>query len=377
MTINLSAKEMVDRDFDFMKMALSLANRGIGNTWPNPSVGCVIVKNNIIISRGWTQPGGRPHAEVEALMRAGDRAHGATAYVSLEPCSHFGETPPCSQALVKAGIKRVVVSARDRDKRVSGSGVKFLKNAGIKVIEKILTNESEFLNAGFFSKINKKRPHITLKLATSLDGKIATRTGDSKWITGTLARRYGHFLRLKHDAVLVGSGTALIDNPLLTCRIAGINNSRRTRIILDGKLRIRLDSQLVQTAEESPVIVFTSDTDKIDLKKIDELLEKGVSVIKSPYSMKGIDLEYVMEKLIKIGITRLLIESGGTLGSSCLKANLIDEIFWFRAPLIIGNDGLPGIRILGLDSLDKIYRYNNKYSMSFGDDVLDHLLPIS
>ncbi len=360
-----------------MKVALSLANRGIGNTWPNPSVGCVIVKNNIIISRGWTQPGGRPHAEVEALMRAGSASNGATAYVTLEPCDHFGETPPCSKALVKAGIKRVVISVRDRDKRVSGSGIKFLKNSGIEVIENILTNESEFLNNGFFSKIVKSRPHITLKLATSLDGKIATKTGESKWITGKISRRYGHFLRMKHDAVLIGSGTALIDNPLLTCRITGINNIRRTRIILDGQLRIGLDSQLVQTAMEAPVMIFINDTKKLNIKKIDKLLEKGISIIKSPYSSDGINLEYVMTKLIKKGITRVLIESGGNLASSCLKANLIDEIFWFRAPFIIGNDGKPAIRNLGLDSLDKIYRYDKKFSTSLGDDVLDHLLPIS
>ena len=377
MKSKLSAKEMVDRDHDFMKVALSLANRGIGNTWPNPSVGCVIVKNNIIISRGWTQPGGRPHAEVGALMRAGRRADGATAYVSLEPCSHFGETPPCSQALVNAGIKRVVVSVRDRDKRVSGSGIKFLKNSGVKVIENVLIDESEFLNMGFFSKIIKSRPNLTLKLATSLDGKIATKTGDSKWITGTLARRYGHFLRMKHDAVLVGSGTALIDNPLLTCRINGINNSRRTRIVLDGQLRLSLESQLVQTAMDTPVILFTNDTNKTDPKKIDELLEKGVKVIKSPYSIEGIDLEYVLARLTKIGITRVLIESGGTLATSCLKANLIDEIFWFRSPTIIGNDGLPAIHSLGLDLIDKIYRYDKKSSVSLGDDVMDHLLPIN
>ncbi|MAV87332.1 MAG: riboflavin biosynthesis protein RibD [Rhodospirillaceae bacterium] len=377
MTINLSEKTMVNRDLEFMKVALSLANRGIGNTWPNPSVGCVIVKNNIIISRGWTQPGGRPHAEVEALMRAGSASNGATAYVTLEPCDHFGETPPCSKALVKAGIKRVVISVRDRDKRVSGSGIKFLKNSGIEVIENILTNESEFLNNGFFSKIVKSRPHITLKLATSLDGKIATKTGESKWITGKISRRYGHFLRMKHDAVLIGSGTALIDNPLLTCRITGINNIRRTRIILDGQLRIGLDSQLVQTAMEAPVMIFINDTKKLNIKKIDKLLEKGISIIKSPYSSDGINLEYVMTKLIKKGITRVLIESGGNLASSCLKANLIDEIFWFRAPFIIGNDGKPAIRNLGLDSLDKIYRYDKKFSTSLGDDVLDHLLPIS
>ncbi|MFL2782857.1 MAG: bifunctional diaminohydroxyphosphoribosylaminopyrimidine deaminase/5-amino-6-(5-phosphoribosylamino)uracil reductase RibD [Rhodospirillales bacterium] len=377
MTINLSEKTMVNRDLEFMKVALSLANRGIGNTWPNPSVGCVIVKNNIIISRGWTQPGGRPHAEVEALMRAGSASNGATAYVTLEPCDHFGETPPCSKALVKAGIKRVVISVRDRDKRVSGSGIKFLKNSGIEVIENILTNESEFLNNGFFSKIVKSRPHITLKLATSLDGKIATKTGESKWITGKTSRRYGHFLRMKHDAVLIGSGTALIDNPLLTCRITGINNIRRTRIILDGQLRIGLDSQLVQTAMEAPVMIFINDTKKLNIKKIDKLLEKGISIIKSPYSSDGINLEYVMTKLIKKGITRVLIESGGNLASSCLKANLIDEIFWFRAPFIIGNDGKPAIRNLGLDSLDKIYRYDKKFSTSLGDDVLDHLLPIS
>jgi len=182
---------------------------------------------------------------------------------------------------------------------------------------------------------------------------------------------------MKHDAVLVGSGTALIDNPLLTCRIRGINNSRRTRIVLDGQLRLALDSQLVQTAMDTPVILFTNDTSKTDPKKIDELLEKGVTVIKSPYSIEGIDLEYVLARLVKIGITRVLIESGGTLASSCLKANLIDEIFWFRSPSIIGNDGLPAIHNLGLDSIDKAYRYDKKSSMFFGDDVMDHLLPIN
>src|SRR5512134_1017521 len=226
-----------DEDAHWMGVALTLARRGLGNTWPNPSVGCVLVRDGRVVGRGWTQPGGRPHAETEALRRAGDLARGATAYVTLEPCSHHGRTPPCCNALIAAGVARVVCAMRDPDPRVDGRGFARLREAGIEVVEGLLEAEAQALNAGFARRIREGRPFVTLKLATTLDGRIATARGESRWITGPEARREAHALRARHDAILVGSGTAVSDDPDLSCRLPGAAPVKSLRVIADARLR--------------------------------------------------------------------------------------------------------------------------------------------
>src|SRR5215218_7029847 len=253
---------MADDDLNHMRAALALARRGVGSTWPNPSVGCVIVRDGPgggqVVGRGWTQPGGRPHAEAEALARAGEAARGATAYVTLEPCSHWGRTPPCCDALIAAGVARVVVATGDPDPRVDGRGLRQLREAGIAVEQGLLETEARAVIAGFVRRITRGLPLVTLKLATSLDGRIATATGESRWITGDAARRAAHGLRASHDAVLVGSGTVLADDPDLTCRNPGMARVPIARVVADTRLRTPLGSRLVRTAREAPTWIITS-----------------------------------------------------------------------------------------------------------------------
>ena len=233
----ISPPDLKGQDRSYMQLALRLAHRGLGSNWPNPSVGCIIVKDNKIIGRGWTGQGGRPHAEHLALLQAGKNAAGATVYVTLEPCSHHGETPPCVDALISAKVKQVVVAIIDPDKRVSGKGLAKLRSKGIDVELGVCADSAAELNAGFFNRVNSGRPMVTLKLATSLDGFIATANGDSKWITSLGARLRGHLLRSEHDAILVGIGTVLKDNPSLTVRLPGLFEKSPVRIILDSRLR--------------------------------------------------------------------------------------------------------------------------------------------
>ena len=245
-------------DQDYLRRAIRLAMNGRGAVEPNPMVGCVIVKDGRVVGRGWTQPGGRPHAETEALRRAGAAATGATAYVSLEPCSHHGRTPPCAEALIAAGIARVVAAGEDPDPRVSGSGLARLRQAGIAIETGLCAEEAAELNAGFLCRVTKGRPLVTLKLATSLDGRIATATGQSRWITGPAARERAHLLRATHDAVLVGTGTALADDPLLTCRLPGLEHRSPVRIALDRTLRLPATLRLFAGARETPRLLAAS-----------------------------------------------------------------------------------------------------------------------
>ena len=256
------------------RLALRLAARGLGRTWPNPAVGCVVVKDGRIVGRGWTQPGGRPHAETEALGRAGRQALGATAYVTFEPCAHYGRTPPCTMALIHAGVRRVVVATTDPDRRVDGQGVAQLRQAGVEVELGLLRAEAEALNAGFLLKERARRPLVTLKLATSLDGRIATRSGQSQWLTGQQARARGHWLRATHDAIMVGSGTALADDPALTCRLPGLDARSPVRVVLDGRLRLPPISRLAMTACAAPTWLFTHQA-----ARAEELRRLGVEVI--------------------------------------------------------------------------------------------------
>jgi diaminohydroxyphosphoribosylaminopyrimidine deaminase/5-amino-6-(5-phosphoribosylamino)uracil reductase len=339
-----------ERDAHLMAVALRLAERGLGRVWPNPAVGCVVVKDGRIVGRGWTQPGGRPHAEFEALKRAGDAALGATAYVSLEPCAHYGETPPCTMALLHAGIRRAVIAATDPDPRVDGRGIDQLRQAGVEVTLGVAQDEAQRLNAGFLLRVRAGRPLVTLKLATSLDGRIATRTGDSRWITGEEARQRAHRLRAAHDAIMVGSGTALADDPELTCRLPGLEERSPVRIVLDGRLRLAPSSRLARTAHAVPTWVITRDG--IDAKRRAALERSGVEVLTVALTADThIDLRLALAALAARGLTRVLVEGGSTLAAALLRARLVDRLVWFRAPLLIGGDGLPAIATLGTDAL--------------------------
>lgn len=359
-------------DLAHMRAALTLAQRGLGNVWPNPSVGCVIVRDGQVIARGWTQPGGRPHAETVALARAGGAARGAVAYVSLEPCCHHGRTPPCTDALIAAGIARAVVAARDPDPRVNGEGLKRLSEAGIAVEAGVLADQAAALNAGFFLRITAGRPLVSLKLATTVDGRIATGTGESRWITGEAARRTVQCMRARHDAVMVGSGTALADDPLLTVRLPGLVPAGfpgPVRIVADGRLRLPLTAALVATARQTPTWMLT--TREADRGRIAALTDAGVVVIAVPADPAGQpDPQASLRALAARGITRLLVEGGARLAASLLRAGLVDRLAWFHAPALMGDDARPAIAALGLDSLAAMTRFQVTERRVVGTDGL-------
>ncbi|GAB6053650.1 bifunctional diaminohydroxyphosphoribosylaminopyrimidine deaminase/5-amino-6-(5-phosphoribosylamino)uracil reductase RibD [Magnetospira thiophila] len=333
-----------------MRAALALAGRGLGHVWPNPAVGCVIVKDGHVVGRGWTQPGGRPHAETEALGRAGEAARGATVYVSLEPCNHHGQTPPCSEALVRAGVARVVVAHRDPDPRTAGQGLDTLRQAGIVVTEDVCIDAAAELNAGFFLRLNEGRPLFTLKTATSLDGRIATASGDSQWITGDQARALGHLLRAKHDSILVGIGTALADNPTLTCRLPGLADRSPVPVVLDSHLRLPLDSALVARASSGKVVVICHHQAAPGREKA--LQNKGVDVLRVKADTDGhLSLPEAAQALGGLGLTRVLVEGGGTVAGAFIRHGLADRLIWFRAARLIGSDGTPAFGTLGVDKL--------------------------
>jgi diaminohydroxyphosphoribosylaminopyrimidine deaminase / 5-amino-6-(5-phosphoribosylamino)uracil reductase len=351
-----------DADAAYMVAALSLGARNLGDTWPNPAVGCVIVKNNLIVGRGWTQTGGRPHAEMEALSRAGENAKGATAYVTLEPCSHHGKTPPCAEALIAAGIARVVVGAGDPDPRVAGQGIAKLKAAGVQVDVGEGKAAAERTNAGFFLRFTENRPLFALKTASSLDGRIALANGDSKWITGPAARQAVQAVRARYDAILIGSGTALADDPALTCRLDGYTGRPKVRIVLDRRLRLPLTSQLVKTACNIPTWVVTSEVSP----KAKALAERGVDVITAR-------AENFNAVLAERGLTRILIEGGGQVAGAFLKAHMIDEVVWFRSGSVIGGDGLPSVGDLQGTYMAASPHFKHVESLVFGADTLDML----
>jgi diaminohydroxyphosphoribosylaminopyrimidine deaminase/5-amino-6-(5-phosphoribosylamino)uracil reductase len=325
-----------------MRHALVLAARGLGRVAPNPSVGCVIVDaSGHVVGRGSTAPGGRPHAETLALDAAGTRAKGATAYVSLEPCAHHGVTPPCAGALIKAGVARVVGACTDPDPRVAGKGFEMLRAAGIAVTEGVLESQARALNAGFFLRVTQYRPLVALKSAESADGYVAGPSGAPRWITGELARRHAHHLRAKYDAILVGIGTVLADDPLLTCRLPGLEDRSPLRVVLDSKLRLPPRSQLVRTARTTPLLVMTSARSGGD-----ELVAAGATIIRLEAGERGLmDLKSVLSSLASRGLTRLLVEGGAMTHAAFLTANLVDELHIYRAPLKLGGGLRSGIGV--------------------------------
>ncbi len=371
----MAINDNILKDQAHMRVALRLAARGLGSVWPNPSVGCVIVKDNIIISRGVTGLYGRPHGEDIALKLAGDKANGATIYVTLEPCSHHGKTPPCAEAIIKSGIKRVVIAIGDPDPRVSGNGILMLKNADIKVDIGCMKDEARYIAAGFLMRINNGRPLVAIKTATTLDGYIATNKGDSKWITGDQARMAGHQLRAKYDAILIGSGTAIADDPMLNCRISGFTGRQPVRIVLDSNLNISLNSKLVKTAKQQPIWIITAVNINNNVKnhnKFMDLQELGVKILQCKLGNNNyIDIVAAIELLGKKGITRLLVEGGGKLSASLFKENIVDLIYWFRAAAIIGGDGIAAIGAYGVDNISMMQKFNLRSIKSIGLDRLE------
>jgi diaminohydroxyphosphoribosylaminopyrimidine deaminase / 5-amino-6-(5-phosphoribosylamino)uracil reductase len=323
----------LNSDFSHLRHALTLAGRALGAVAPNPAVGCVIVRDGRIVGRGWTQKGGRPHAEAMALQQAGEAARGAVAYVTLEPCAHHGQTPPCASALVEAGVARVVASVADPDPRVAGKGFAMLRAANIEVATGLLKEEALELNAGFFLRIKEGRPLVTLKIAESADGQIAKLSGESKWITGEEARRFAHLLRARHDAILVGIGTVLADDPELTCRLPGLEDRSPLRVVLDSRLRLSPASKLAQTARRIPTLVFTVSEGGAELK------ERGVEIVKIADQDRH-DVRTVLSELGRRGITRLLVEGGAAIHAAFLTQGLADRLEIFRAPIMLG-DGIP------------------------------------
>jgi len=356
------------RDGEHMRAALALARRGLGSAWPNPSVGCVLVQDGRVVGRGVTAPGGRPHAETIALASAGAQARGATAYVTLEPCSHHGRTPPCAEALAAAGVARVVVACSDPDPRVDGAGIALLRAAGLKVVAGTLATEARSLQAGFLTRVGLGRPMVTLKLASTLDGRIATRTGESQWITGPAARRAAHALRGQHDAVLAGVGTVQADNPELTCRIPGYRRTPDLRIVVDSHLRTGLTARVVSTAATVPT--WFLHRSGADADRMLALNEAGVQLIEVAGAEHGIDLAAGMQALGAAGLTRVLVEGGAQIAGALLRAGLVDRVAWFHAPSVMGGDGWPAAQAFGTTALDGMPRFQRVGSREVGDDML-------
>lgn len=349
-----------------MAHALSLGRRGLGKVWPNPAVGCVIVNGGRVVGRGWTQPGGRPHAETEALAMAGDAARGATAYVTLEPCAHHGETPPCAEALIKAGVARVVAAVGDSDPRVSGKGFDMLRAAGVEVVTGVCTEQALRDHAGFFLRVDQGRPLVTLKLALSLDGRIATATGESQWITGPEARREVHGLRASHDAVMVGAGTARADDPALTVR--GLGNIRQpVRVVVSRLMDIPLMGQLARTAREVPVWICHGPDARPEI--CDAWRGLGARLLPCRVVAGRLDPLSVLQALSQEGLTRVFCEGGGQLAAALLTADLVDSLHVFSAGLALGAEGHPGLGAMGVDRLSEAPRLSLQGLRQVGGDL--------
>ncbi|UIP92389.1 bifunctional diaminohydroxyphosphoribosylaminopyrimidine deaminase/5-amino-6-(5-phosphoribosylamino)uracil reductase RibD [Wolbachia endosymbiont of Anopheles demeilloni] len=402
----------------FMSIALKLAEKSLGSVAPNPTVGCVIVKDGMVIGEGYTGIGGRPHAEVVALQNAKDLTHDATMYVSLEPCCHFGVTEPCTAEIIKSGIRKVVIAAIDPDNRVLGRGIKALAYAGIEVEQGIMQEEAEKLNVGFFTTKKLHRPFIACKIATTLDGKIATFTGDSKWITSEDTRNWVHELRAKYDAIMIGSSTLINDDPLLTCRLPGLEERSPIRLIIDSQGKLKEEHNIAKTADKITTWVITNREIEKKIKNINYLIVNSnhkppvisdVTTTHSPvipmpspvipvprhldpenfkqlhnenWSRAGMTsepdiidkvcLKDMVSKLVsEIGITRLLVEGGGVLITELLKHNLIDRLIICRSGKILGNDATPFVRDLGIQSINECYQFKKAEIIEFSKDVVE------
>lgn len=336
-------------DSRFMDLAFTLGRRGLGNTWPNPAVGAVIVKEGIIVARGWTQPGGRPHAEVEALRRAKKDAQGATLYVTLEPCSHQGKSPPCADAIIRAGIVRVVSALEDPNPEVAGKGHEKLRARGIVVDVGLGADEARRAHAGHIARMTKQRPHVMLKMAISADGKVGLAGRKPAALSGEAARDRVFQLRGRSDAILVGVGTVLSDNPHLTCRLPGMEEQSPVRIVLDAQLRVPLSTAVVATVRETPTWVFASRKASTIAEEI--LQQRGCKVFRAEEKDGRLDLDHVLKTLAGEGIGRLMVEGGPTVAAALVEAGLVDEAVLVRSEKTIGEDGIAPLEGMPLDAL--------------------------
>jgi diaminohydroxyphosphoribosylaminopyrimidine deaminase/5-amino-6-(5-phosphoribosylamino)uracil reductase len=361
-------RESKSADQRFMQLALSLGRRGQGRTFPNPAVGAVVVRDGVIVGRGWTQPGGRPHAEPEALRRAGPAARGATLYVTLEPCSHFGKSPPCVDAVIASGIARVVSAIEDPNPEVAGQGHAKLRAQGITVDVGLCADEAARDHAGHFRRIHDRRPHVVLKLAVSADGRIGAAGHKPVAITGEAARNRVHLLRAQSDAILVGIGTVLADDPLLTCRLPGMETRSPVRVVLDRSLRIPGTSRLVQSARQTPLWVMTSET--AEAAAAMKLGAAGAQVIRVAATGAELDLRSVLRALAEKGITRLMVEGGARVASSFVAAGLADEIWLLRGPETIGVGGVPALDALPLAAITQSPAFRVRASETLQKDTL-------
>jgi len=351
-------------DEKFMKRALDLAIKASGRTSPNPLVGCVIVKDEQVVGEGYHLKAGTPHAEVHALAAAGEQARGSTAYVTLEPCSHYGRTPPCAEALIRTGVKRVVVAMNDPNPLVSGRGIALLREAGIQVDVGLMSQEASLMNEVFVKAITTSLPFVVYKTAMTLDGKIATETGDSRWVSSEASRHYVHQLRDRYDVILAGSETVRLDDPALTCRLA--NGRDPVRLIVDGKLGISETAQVLTSSALSPCIIAT--TQSASPEKIERLNHlPGVEVWQYD-TPRHVPLEKLLRDLVSRGWTSVLLEGGGGLAGALLKEQCVDKIEFFIAPKLVGGNGpspLSGLHIqLMADALEL---HDLHFDMNYGD----------
>ena len=359
---------------EHMRRAIELAKRG--NTAPNPMVGAVLVKADKTIAEGFHSHAGGPHAEVVALRKAGKKAKGADLYVNLEPCCHQGRTPPCTDAIIKSGVSKVYIGMKDPNKLVNGKGIRRLKAAGIKISVGLLKEDCEKLNEGFVKFMKTGLPFVTMKTAISLDGKIATRTGNSQWISGTESRNFVHELRNQNSAILIGTNTILKDNPQLTCRLKKMGGRHPTRIILDRENKIPLKAKVFSNSKKQRVIYVSGS--KISLKRKKTLVEKNIEIINGKTNKSGFDLKHLMKHLVKKDLTSVLIEGGGEINNSALKAGIVDKIYIFISPILIGGKQAPGlIGGLGVSKIVKALSLKNMKVTEMGEDLMVEAEPCS
>ncbi|MGH2342711.1 bifunctional diaminohydroxyphosphoribosylaminopyrimidine deaminase/5-amino-6-(5-phosphoribosylamino)uracil reductase RibD [Segnochrobactraceae bacterium EtOH-i3] len=367
---------MSDLDRRFLAAALALGRRGAGRTWPNPSVGAILVQETpagpVVVGRGVTQPGGRPHAEVVAIREAGEAARGATLYVTLEPCAHHGRTGPCAEAIVAAGIGRVVSAIGDPNPLVAGKGHGIIRAAGIPVAENVAVAEAARAHAGHFSRVRRGRPHIALKLAISADGGIGRQGLGQVAISGPEARAFAHGLRASFDAILIGIGTALADDPALTCRLPGCGAFSPVRVVLDRAARLPVTSALVQGVKEAPLWVVT--TPAADPDRVSGLVAHGVRIlIAAEGGAGGVDVASALDRLSEAGLTTVLVEGGASVAAAMVTGGYVDEAFLIHAPTVLGGDLVPPLAHLPLERLTAEPRLSLLESRALGRDRLVHL----
>ncbi len=355
---------MSDLNEQYMRRALTLARKGVGRTSPNPAVGCVIVRDNTVVGEGWHRKAGTPHAEVYALRQAGALACGADVYVTLEPCSHFGKTPPCADALVEARVGRVFVGMIDPNPKVAGSGVAKLRTAGIEVIQGLLESDCRSINRPFIKQVTTGIPYVTLKSAMTLDGRTGTASGDSRWVTGERARRMVHRLRGIHDAIMVGVGTVIADNPLLTCRVRGGHDP--LRVIVDSSLRIPATSEVLNVASKASTLIATISADSA---KIAALQALGAVILHCNARDGRVDLHDLVQRLGRRGVQSILLEGGAELAGAMLLEQLIDRCIFFYAPKLVGGDGVGLFCGMGVERMADAIRLSEVSVGKIGEDI--------